>query len=1496
MAPGRKRGANKAKAKNQLSLGDLVLAKVKGFPAWPAKISRPEDWEKAPDPKKYFVQFFGTEEIAFVAPIDIQVFTSELMNKLSARCHGKTKYFAQAVKEICAEFQDSQKKKSSGSLDDTDRSAIGEAPSVNGVEDDDIDVEDNDGIGTSGVNVETSDGEGDLSSKIKHCSQRQRKTEHEDMKPSISCDMKSTSPVISSEKKVKSDCEQLQVAPSTYLENLPSEVKDEVPCGGKDIDCRGDSKNGERARSNGHKSKSKSKSMSTELKRKAGGSVDVQKDSGSNSFIPSNNSELLKGVKEENASGATLTDLSPDAIKSKREAVRSNSENKRGKKSDELQKAKKSSTVPDLRKKVSGSVCEIIDKKKRAQSELAKKSESSHPAKKLKCAVGGGDDCKESVLKNLKGNSSIEEKGVEQSASDEKREHLLAVRARRRKVKTDSSVQIKNASPDDGPTSEKVRPDVSLQKVKAKSDDPISSGKIKFDASLDMVKAKSNTPSQAGKVTPDVSSDEAVLPVSKRRRKALEAMSDSNEIDRKISHHLNNDCTSSGAKVPVNQPLKRRRAVRLYGDEEEDEEPKTPVHGGSSKSFRLPPAVTDSNTKAISHTGSSLSQQRESSIDVRPSVNSNKFDNDTSSELPSKLDDVSLSPSQQKFAKRPDTLDVLSPGKLETEQLLSKNAKSLLISPKKSEIEQLLSKNAKSLLTSPKKSPHPIPVDKVVVEHQKATKPSSGGIQKRVQSGINKVSSLFPDNLHSPQNQVANQRVRPVLSGERPKITPKARISNGAFLAEISTELESITEDRFGSLSDSKTPDSVTSMKHLIAAAQAKRKAAHSQHSLGIPNSFLSIHDAQGRSPSPSIQPFLSGSSTLLSTDLQAFQQRSNAVSPAMHGRQSTLHNLVDAEEIEEQIVGSGHGTVGGSLSGGTEAAVARDAFEGMIETLSRTKESIGRATRLAIDCAKFGIANEVVELLIRKLETEPSFHRRVDLFFLVDSITQCSHNQKGIAGASYVPTVQAALPRLLGAAVPPGPGARENRRQCLKVLRLWLERKIFPGSVVRRYMDDIGVSNDDSSAGFSLRRPSRAERAVDDPIREMEGMLVDEYGSNATFQLPGLLSSNVFEDEDEEDDFPNSTLKESGVLKSLLEPSSVLGLSEACAVTPSDKRNCILEDVDGELEMEDVSGHQNDEKHLCISSFDVDAQQHCLNRVPDPVVSNPVELPPLPEGSPPLPPDSPPPPPPLPPSPPPQPPPPPPTSPPLPPPPPALLSQPSSLHPQSLAPHSAAQPQPPQSSPQLAFAPAPPHEFCSTSSGNQLAQMPMNSQGVCSSREGSGYNPPRQLEYGHSDLYSNPQTSQQNPHFQASGAPFAQRPLHPSLQQNVSGHFSFANPVIQQHPPHPYLRPYPLPSHPDGRRRFVGDEQWRMSSSEINADNQHGTWRGGRTTSHAAPSFGQEGYFRPPFEGQPPNNIGFQLPAAGNLPAVAPIPGHSVSQILPCRPDMSALNCWRPA
>jgi len=42
------------------------------------------------------------------------------------------------------------------------------------------------------------------------------------------------------------------------------------------------------------------------------------------------------------------------------------------------------------------------------------------------------------------------------------------------------------------------------------------------------------------------------------------------------------------------------------------------------------------------------------------------------------------------------------------------------------------------------------------------------------------------------------------------------------------------------------------------------------------------------------------------------------------------------------------------------EANVARRSFEALLSTLFRTKDSIGRATRVAIDCAKYGIAREV--------------------------------------------------------------------------------------------------------------------------------------------------------------------------------------------------------------------------------------------------------------------------------------------------------------------------------------------------------------------------------------------------------------------------------------------------------------------------------------------------------------------------------------------------------
>lgn len=220
---------------------------------------------------------------------------------------------------------------------------------------------------------------------------------------------------------------------------------------------------------------------------------------------------------------------------------------------------------------------------------------------------------------------------------------------------------------------------------------------------------------------------------------------------------------------------------------------------------------------------------------------------------------------------------------------------------------------------------------------------------------------------------------------------------------------------------------------------------------------------------------------------------------------------------------------------------------------------------------------------------------------------------------------------------------------------------------------------------------------------------------SNATFQLPGFLSSHAFEDDDEEEEeeeVPSCSYKEASH-PSPVEMTHASGESETCAVTPSDRRHCILEDVDGELEMEDVSGHPKDERPSFVNgSFEMDPQQQGSHRVMEPASNVCTDLPPLPDGSPPLPLDSPPPPPPLPPSPPP----PPPLSPSPPPPPPPPPSQPPPPLPPSGPPHLlipqssrptqpsllAQQMLPPQSSmhssPQLAYQPSVPHEYGGTS------------------------------------------------------------------------------------------------------------------------------------------------------------------------------------------------------
>ncbi|CAD5332436.1 unnamed protein product [Arabidopsis thaliana] len=1305
MAPGRKRGASKAKAKGQLVLGDLVLAKVKGFPAWPAKISRPEDWDRAPDPKKYFVQFFGTEEIAFVAPPDIQAFTSEAKSKLLARCQGKTvKYFAQAVEQICTAFEGLQNPKSNvlGDEDSLDATEPGLTKA---------DIVD----GTDHIVIE-SDRTDNFNFRVDPCFPKLDENNGEETKAEIrkldsssflESKVTTTSPVSESLEHSSFD---------------PKIKKEDFDKGTDGSACNEHFGNGQKKLANGKR-----------IKKEAGGSDrkgedTVHRDKSNNSHVPGG--RTASGNSDSKKSKSLLTEKTSSKVS-----------------------ADKHENSPGIKVGVSG-------KKRRLESEQGKLAprvdESSRAAKKprcesadnkVKCEIDDGSDSTGTV-------------------SDIKREIVLGLSAR--------------------------------------------GGNFQYDK-------------------------EAVA-YTKRQRQTMEhatSPSFSGSRDKSGKGHLEQKDRSSpvrNVKAPAAQSLKKRRAVCIY-DEDDDEDPKTPLHGKPAIVPKAASVLTDGPKRAnVCHSTSTkakISAGSTESTEVRK-FPLRKHCEDASRVLPSNAENST------------NSLPVVKP------------------------INELPPKDVKQILQSPKMSPQLVLTNKHVAGQHKVVKSSvkvSGVVTaKKPQSDSCKEAVAGSDKISSSQSQPANQRHKSASVGERLTVVSKAASRlNDSGSRDMSEDfsaamLDLNREKGSAAFTSAKTPDSAASMKDLIAAAQAKRKLAHTQNSIfgNLNPSFLSISDTQGRSHSPFMVQNASASAAI-SMPLVVQGHHQQGSSPSNHGHQSLSRNQIETDDNEERRLSSGHKSVGGSLSCSTEAAISRDAFEGMLETLSRTRESIGRATRLAIDCAKYGLASEVVELLIRKLESESHFHRKVDLFFLVDSITQHSHSQKGIAGASYVPTVQAALPRLLGAAAPPGTGASDNRRKCLKVLKLWLERKVFPESLLRRYIDDIRASGDDATGGFSLRRPSRSERAVDDPIREMEGMLVDEYGSNVTFQLPGFFSSHNFEDDEEDDDLPTSQKE-----KSTSEGERVSALDDLeIHDTSSDKCHRVLEDVDHELEMEDVSGQRKD---VAPSSFCENETKEQSLDVMEPVAEKSIDHHQIPfqPGFPP------------------------PTYP--------LSHQ---TYPGSMQ-----------------------QDRSSIFTGDQIVQGPGNSSrgghvegagkpeyfvqqsssfspaGVCSSREPSSFTSSRQLEFGNSDVLFNPEASSQNHRFQPS-TPLSQRPM-VRLPSAPTSHFSYPS-HIQSQSQHSYTHPYPFPPQRDDGRRYRNEEPWRIPSSGHSAENQNGAWIHGRNSHPGLPRV-TDSFFRPPPERPPSGTMNYQPSAASNLQAVPAIPGHTAPQMLPSRPDIPTVNCWRPA
>ncbi|MQL89869.1 hypothetical protein Taro_022453 [Colocasia esculenta] len=382
------------------------------------------------------------------------------------------------------------------------------------------------------------------------------------------------------------------------------------------------------------------------------------------------------------------------------------------------------------------------------------------------------------------------------------------------------------------------------------------------------------------------------------------------------------------------------------------------------------------------------------------------------------------------------------------------------------------------------------------------------------------------------------------------------------------------------------SPDS-TPMKVLIAAAQAKRFFSRSG-SLSENGNCKLVPDYVSRAPlvhksgNKSSPPnSVVNCTPTLDEETSSLQSSSRSPDATMHLKNSV--HLIDGEEVRLDSVTVHKQKSLNKTMGHAEVTAARKSFEILLSSLSRTKESIGRATRVAIDCAKYGIAGEVLLEMLTRLWFSQCFHvyclQLLPLAMLL-----------GIIGSN--------------------------------VLRLWLERKTLPESIVRHHIRELESVNEASFSSGSSRRPPRSERPLNDPVREMEGMLVDEYGSNASFHIPGFLGSRMLDDEEESID------DEKG-FQTVTPEHDAETCKEADAPVSCipEKHTHILEDVDGELEMEDVSPPREAERSSPYDTAGVSSEhapschfdKHGSLPFPPLPAENPPSPPPLPSSPPPV-------------------------------------------------------------------------------------------------------------------------------------------------------------------------------------------------------------------------------------------------------------------------------------
>ncbi|XWS31608.1 hypothetical protein CRYUN_Cryun23aG0090900 [Craigia yunnanensis] len=1113
MAPSRRKSAGKAAAsataRRQWKVGDLVLAKVKGFPAWPATVSEPEKWGYSSDWKKVLVYFFGTQQIAFCNPADVEAFTEEKKQSLLIKRQGKGADFVRAVQEIIDSYEKSKKQDQVENYNSADR--VTQANCGNSVDSSASKDLTDTCEATVEFRLETSNAVTNRSdpSLANEVAQAEAKIDGLCEKESVSEQPPDTilvkeTPVLTTYSSRKRSGG-LRSQKSVAQQKVPPVRKARSSSRVESSRFWNFMKSSNDVRTAFDVSTNVIQNGSLRRNKRVRKSTDASESDDVDSYVLMSN-----GSFDDN--GSEIATVDSDAVSLNE-----------GSTMDSSCKPEHSETVieclegdVELSKGLDFQIQAVVIKKKRKPIRKRLNNDSAEPPARMDAEsdLDLGINNTRQNLQNTCENLS------ERYSKDDGDEHLpLVKRARVRMGKLSAADEFNSSSP----TEEKLVNEGAVNSLEQMSpssschnDSPTDTDSLELKGALVNVSPfEGDTQVQGSRSEPlqvvrnqlgCLPGGEAALPPSKRLHRALEAMSANAAEDQACAEHS--------------------PTVKTSDDQ---------CHGSPIRSC-CHITVEEKEANGLEQRGMDLIVNGDSGIfSISNSISSEKFAK--SSLEPDICSQLAKSPNSQKLEFHKDVF--VEP----TNHVICDTHK------------------GQSLEHS---SPNP----------DKSQAPNCGSSDLHLPSkddsdaepvGLSNFRAENPNEQFNTSEH-ADMSLDPVTGTEKiGKISPQ----DGSKAFQCTADHAS--HEKSESLK-SQTDDSclVNSICEVVEEFQTEQRQKTTSSLICDDNSdkdVLGPSSADGVDSPARFSPSNASICHVSTSESANIIQSNEYCSPNIRfcPNKSLCVSIADDEGKADSVASERPKSVS-KCCNYTEAHAALSSFENTIAILTRTKESIARATRVAIDCAKYGVSAKVVEIVARNLERESSLHRRVDLFFLVDSITQYSRGLKGDVGGIYPSAIQAALPRLLYAAAPPGPSAQENRRQCLKVLRVWLERRILPESVVRhhiRALDSLSVS---SSGGAFSRRSARTERAMDDPVRNMEGMLVDEYGSNSSFQLPGFCMPRILKDEDEGSDSDGGSFE-------AVTPEHDSGTPEEQEANPAtEKRRHILEDVDGELEMEDVA------------------------------------------------------------------------------------------------------------------------------------------------------------------------------------------------------------------------------------------------------------------------------------------------------------------------------------